>query len=88
LKGFTEILLFIYSSDIIQGAPIPLGMIPRRWGTLRTFARMRFNALPVSQREWLAERVAEVVLALHEGNIIAWGVGREAWQRYAARVQR
>jgi Fic family protein len=53
-----------------------------------TFARMRFNALPISQREWLAERVAEVVLALHEGNIIAWGVGREVWQRYAARVQR
>ena len=53
-----------------------------------TFARMRFNALPISQREWLAERVAEVVLALHEGNIIAWGVGREAWQRYAARLQR
>jgi Fic family protein len=51
-----------------------------------TFARMRFNAVPISQREWLAERMAEVVLALHEGNIIAWGVSREAWQRYTARV--
>jgi len=52
------------------------------------FARARFNALPDVQREWLAERVAEVVLALHEGNIIAWGVDRETWQRYATRVQR
>lgn len=52
------------------------------------FARVRFNALPDMQREWLAERVAEVVLALHEGNIIAWGVHSETWQRYAARVQR
>ncbi|SRR5216683_1235870 len=52
------------------------------------FARVRFNALPEVQREWLAERVAEVVLALHEGNIIAWGVDRETWQRYATRVQR
>lgn len=49
---------------------------------------MRFNALPEVQRDWLAERVAEVVLALHEGNIIAWGVDRETWQRYATRVQR
>jgi len=52
------------------------------------FARVRFNALPDAQREWLAERVAEVALALHEGNIIAWGVHRETWQRYAVRVQR
>jgi Fic family protein len=52
------------------------------------FARARFNALPEVQREWLAERVAEVVLALHEDNIIAWGVDRETWQRYATLVQR
>ncbi len=52
------------------------------------FARVRFNALPEVQREWLAERVAEVVLALHEGNIIAWGVDREIWRRYATRIQR
>lgn len=44
--------------------------------------------VPDVQREWLAERVAEVVLALHEGNIIAWAVDRETWQRYATRVQR
>ena len=47
------------------------------------YARAHFNALPDVQREWLAERVAEVILALHEGNIIAWGVDRETWQRYA-----
>jgi hypothetical protein len=52
------------------------------------FARTRFDAVPDAQREWPAERVAEVILALHEGNIIAWGVHRETWQRYAARVQR
>ena len=51
------------------------------------FARARFNALPDVQREWLAERVAEVVLALHEGNVIAWGLDRETWQRYATRIQ-
>jgi hypothetical protein len=52
------------------------------------FARVRFNALSDAQREWLAERVAEVVIALHEGNIVAWGVDRETWQRYATRVRR
>lgn len=57
-------------------------------GRPAAFARLRFNALPDAQREWLAERVAEVVLALHEGNIIAWGVDRETWQRHAIRVQR
>ena len=52
------------------------------------FARIRFSTLPDAQREWLAERVDEVVLALHEGNSIAWGVHRETWRRYAVRVQR
>jgi Fic family protein len=60
----------------------------REAGHPAAFARTRFSMLPDAQREWLAERVAEVVLALHEGNIIAWGVHRETWRRYAVRVQR
>jgi Fic family protein len=60
----------------------------REAGHPAAFARTRFSTLPDAQREWLAERVAEVVLALHEGNIIAWGVHRETWQRFAVRIQR
>lgn len=48
------------------------------------FARAYFADLTPDAREWLAERAAEIVGSLHEGNSIAWGVSRDLWERYAA----
>jgi len=49
------------------------------------FARRRFEHLPAGERDWLAERVAEIVVGLHDVNILAWGVRREDWEKYSAR---
>jgi len=50
------------------------------------FARTCFANLPQPDRDWLAERVAQIVTSLHEGNSIAWGVDRTTWERYHNRI--